>query len=192
MNMWIEIPGGVLIANNIAAFSKIFNRINRNDVKSVIEFGSNVGINLEAIKHLLPKLEDVSAIEINQKASEILVKENRANKVYNKSILDFIPDYKRDFVLISGVLIHINPDELQQVYSKLYETSLSYICIREYYNPSPVEVLYRGNEGKLFKRDFAGEIMDRYPDLKLIDYGFNYHRDNAFPLDDLTWFLLKK
>jgi len=35
-------------------------------------------------------------------------------------------------------------------------------------------------------------MMDTYPDLKLVDYGFIYHRDTQFPADDLTWFLLKK
>jgi hypothetical protein len=44
----------------------------------------------------------------------------------------------------------------------------------------------------LFKRDFAGEMLERYPDLELIDYGFVYKRDNNFPQDDITWFLLKK
>lgn len=31
-----------------------------------------------------------------------------------------------------------------------------------------------------------------FPDCKLEDYGFVYHRDNNFPLDDITWFLMKK
>ena len=66
------------------------------------------------------------------------------------------------------------------------------ICIIEYYNKTPVEVPYRGHKGKLFKRDFAGEILDRHEDLMLADYGFVYHRDNNFPQDDLNWFLLEK
>ncbi len=113
-------------------------------------------------------------------------------RVYHSSILDFQPDEKRDFVLIKGVLIHINPDELQNVYDLLYKSCNKYICIAEYYNPSPTEVRYRGHEGKLFKRDFAGEIMDKFSDLNLVDYGFVYHRDNNFPQDDITWFLLEK
>jgi len=44
----------------------------------------------------------------------------------------------------------------------------------------------------LFKRDFAGEMLDRYPALKLLDYGFVYRRDPLFPQDDMTWFLLEK
>ena len=62
----------------------------------------------------------------------------------------------------------------------------------EYYNPKPVSINYRGHKDKLFKRDFAGEIMNKYKSLKLVDYGFVYHGDGSFPQDDLTWFLLKK
>jgi spore coat polysaccharide biosynthesis protein SpsF len=171
-------------------FSQILK--NTSGIKSVIEFGSNIGYNLIAIKRLLPIL-DVSAVEINTKAVEILKRRFDNNiKVYNQSILDFNIDGKRDLVLVKGVLIHINPDELKDVYRKIYESSKKYIIVCEYYNPQPIEVNYRGNTGKLFKRDFAGEILDQYKDLELIDYGFVYHRDKIFPGDDFTWFLLKK
>ena len=91
-----------------------------------------------------------------------------------------------------GVLIHINPERLLDVYKRLYKFSDEYICIAEYYNPSPVTIPYRGHNNKLFKRDFAGELMSIYPDLQLIDYGFSYHKDPVFPQDDITWFLMKK
>lgn len=112
--------------------------------------------------------------------------------VFNGSILDWESDDKFDLSLIKGVLIHINPDLLADVYQKLYDASAWYILIAEYYNPTPVTVKYRGHEGRLFKRDFAGEMLDKYPDLGLVDYGFVYHRDRAFPQDDCTWFLLEK
>ena len=63
--------------------------------------------------------------------------------------------------------------------------------IAEYYNPSPVGIDYRGYKDKLFKRDFAGEMLDGYQDLKLVNYGFCYHR-GTFPQDDISWFLLEK
>ena len=44
---------------------------------------------------------------------------------------------------------------------------------------------------KLFKRDFAGEFIKKFKKIKLIDYGFIYHRDKL-PQDDVTWFLLQK
>jgi len=39
---------------------------------------------------------------------------------------------------------------------------------------------------------FCGEIMGRYPDLRLVDYGFAYRRGSSFPQADITWFLLEK
>ena len=62
----------------------------------------------------------------------------------------------------------------------------------EYYNPTPIEVTYRGHAGKLFKRDFAGATLDKCPDWRWVGYGLVYHRDPDFPQDDLTWFLLEK
>jgi hypothetical protein len=62
----------------------------------------------------------------------------------------------------------------------------------EYYNPAPVIVHYRGHADRLFKRDFAGELMEQW-NLRLIDYGFAYRRDKYLPYqDDVTWFLLEK
>jgi len=78
------------------------------------------------------------------------------------------------------------------VYQKLYDASSKYLLICEYYNPSPVTVTYRGHNDRLFKRDFAGELLDTFPDLRLVDYGFAYKRDTSFPQDDITWFLLEK
>jgi pseudaminic acid biosynthesis-associated methylase len=94
--------------------------------------------------------------------------------------------------MIKGVLIHINPDMLESVYAKLYDSSNKYILIAEYYNPTPVSISYRGHNDRLFKRDFAGEMLDKYNDLRLTDYGFLYHRDNYFLQDDINWFLLEK
>jgi spore coat polysaccharide biosynthesis protein SpsF len=177
-----------LISANIALFSKILSRTS--NIQSVIEFGSNIGLNLIAIKQLLPESE-LSAIEINEKAVSILNKLGWV-KVYHKSILEFKCDYPREFVFTKAVLIHMNPEVLSQVYDKLYEASRKYICIAEYYNPTQTEITYRGHKARLFKRDFAGDLLNRFSDLKLIDYGFVYHGDTNFPQDDISWFLLAK
>ena len=115
------------------------------------------------------------------------------DNIYHQSILDFTPLRKKyDLVLIKGVLIHIDPDELFNVYEKLYQSCGRYLLIAEYYNPVPVEVKYRGHEEKLFKRDFASEFLEKYDDMKLVDYGFVWRKDPNFPQDDITWFLLEK
>ena len=181
--------GEKLLASNLNFFTKALK--STQDVKTCIEFGANIGMNIKALKLLYPE-QDHHAIEINSDAvaelQNILPKDN----IFEGSILDFNPKKVFDLTLISGVLIHINPDELVNVYDKLVASSSKYLLVAEYYNPSPVTVPYRGHTDRLFKRDFAGEIMDRHPIMKLIDYGFAYRKDPNFPKDDITWFLMEK
>lgn len=177
-----------IIAGNINLFSKILNHTN--DIKSVLELGANVGLNLVALKSLLPN-SCYTAVEINESAYKYLKKYKWIN-AYNTSIANFNSRRKYNFVFTKGVLIHINPNQIKEVYKKLYSLSDKYILIAEYYNPSLVTINYRGFENKLFKRDFAGELLRIYKDLKLVNYGFSYHLDNNFPQDDITWFLLQK
>lgn len=177
------------LAANISLFCKALGHAR--NLKSCIEFGANIGLNLRALQALYPGMEQ-HAVEINQAAADKLGTVIAEKNVFRASILDFMPQRTWDLVLIKGVLIHINPDTLGAVYQVMHRSSHRYICLVEYYNPTPVEVAYRGQTGKLFKRDFAGEILDRYPDLRLVDYGFVYHRDPNFPQDDSTWFLMEK
>ncbi|MGR3278178.1 pseudaminic acid biosynthesis-associated methylase [Acaryochloris marina NIES-2412] len=180
--------GADSIAANIALFSKILSRTDQ--VNSVLELGANLGLNLHALKALRPSAM-FSAVEINNKAIEHL-QQLKWLQSYHQSLLEFQAKSEYDLVLIKGVLIHINPDFLDKVYNLLYQASGKYILVIEYFNPVPVEVTYRGHKNKLFKRDFAGDLLDKHPDLKLVDYGFSYHRDPNFPQDNTTWFLMKK
>lgn len=176
------------IAGYISHFSDVLKRIPK--VDSIIEFGCNRGMNLQALHHLLPNTS-LHGVEINEKAYNIANALEFTN-IIKGSIIDIELPQKYDLTLIKGVLIHINPESLPDVYQRLYQYSNKYICIAEYYNPVPVEIPYRGHAEKLYKRDFAGEMLDMYPDLKLIDYGFTYHRDSKYMHDDLNWFILEK
>jgi pseudaminic acid biosynthesis-associated methylase len=178
-----------LLGSNISFLARMLSRCA--GAKSLIEFGANIGMNLRAIRTLLPDVE-LDAIEINEAAVKELRAWGGANQIHHGSILNFRPDRTWDIVLIKGVLIHINPDFLPLVYESLFHSSNRYILVVEYYNPTPVEVIYRGHAGKLFKRDFAGELLDKYPSLCVVDYGFVWRRDPVFPQDDATWFVLEK
>ncbi len=180
----------ILLASKIGWLSKVLSCIPGGGLRTCLELGSNTGLNLRALHLLLPKLES-TAVEINAKAAAECAK-IPGNKVLNESILNLSLETTFDLTFTSGVLIHINPSELPNVYQSLYQHSQRYILINEYYNPTPVEVTYRGNKDRLFKRDFAGEFMDMFPDVKLLNYGFCYHRDMNFPMDDNTWFLMEK
>ena len=178
-----------LLAANLSLFSDILQKTG--PIDSVLELGCNVGMNLMALELLAPKIS-ISGIDINQKAIDELKKEKPDYNLYQQSIIDSLNVDIADLTFTKGVLIHINPEKLNDVYENLYEKSNKFICINEYYNPSPVTINYRGHDDRLFKRDFCGEMMDKYSDLKLVDYGFGYRRDPVFQQDDMTWFLLEK
>jgi pseudaminic acid biosynthesis-associated methylase len=177
-----------LVESNRALFAKILSRAQ--GVTSAIEFGANIGNNLHALRDLLPQGE-LHAVEINATAAAEIQAWGEAT-VEVASLLDFDPSRQWDLSFTKGVLIHLPPHALPDIYDKLVAASSRYVMVCEYYNPSPVEVSYRGHEHALFKRDFAGEILDAHPELALVDYGFTYHRDPLYPLDDSTWFLMEK
>jgi spore coat polysaccharide biosynthesis protein SpsF len=178
-----------LLASNINFFASSLEKIQ--PIKSCIEFGANIGMNIKALKSLYPTIE-AHGIEINNEAAHQLGETVPKNQIYNSSILDFLPTRQWELVLAKTVLIHIEPNSLPSVYEKLVRSTSRYLLVAEYYSPKPVEVSYRGHSDRLFKRDFAGEILETYDELQLIDYGFSYHRDPNHPQDDINWFLMEK
>jgi len=177
-----------LLDSNRALFDKILSKTD--SVTSAIEFGANIGNNLRALRDLLPACE-MHSVEINEAAAAEIVAWGGAT-VEVASLMDFETSRQWDLSFTKGVLIHLPPQMLPSVYDKLVAASSRYVMVCEYYNPTPVEVSYRGHEHALFKRDFAGEILDAHPELRLVGYGFTYHRDPEHPLDDSTWFLMEK
>ncbi|MBE8998092.1 MULTISPECIES: pseudaminic acid biosynthesis-associated methylase [unclassified Nostoc] len=159
-------------------------------VQTICELGANQGHNLQAIANLSRNFQ-LTGVELNETAIAEL---GRIPGVQARqgSIQEFETDKQFDLVFTCGVLIHINPDELPLVYQKIYDISCRYILINEYYSTLPVEINYRGNTGKLFKRDFASEIMEYHRNkLLVLDYGFLWKKMNLY-WDDTNWFLMEK
>ena len=179
-----------MVATNLNTFCNAL-KYAGGGIKSVIEIGANIGMNLKALQLLYPGIH-LKGVEINSDAAKRLADVIGENNVFEGSIFDYPNQEKVDLAIAKGVLIHINPGKLQGVYEMLYQASKRFILLAEYYNPTPVAITYRGHADRLFKRDFAGEMLDKYPDLRLVDYGFVYHRDPSFPDDDTNWFLLEK
>lgn len=177
------------IAANLAFFGRALKSAGR--VESLTELGPNIGLNLTALQRLLPAAS-LRGVEISDSAIDKLKENVPGVDAVRSSILDWEPEERSDLVFTKGVLIHINPDALPTVYDKIHEGSRKYILLAEYFNPVPEMIPYRGHENRLYKRDFAGEMLDRFPDLALRDYGFAWRRDPLFPQGDLTWFLLEK
>lgn len=175
-----------LFAAHLTMFRDILRRVET--VESVCELGANYGLDMMILHTLVPRAE-LTGVEINHKAAEALARLPYV-KAVESSIYQVQLAQQYDMVLSKGVAMYQDEDVLEDYYHILYSLSKRYIVLCEYYNPTPMEIPYRGI--KLYKRDFAGELMDRYPDLKLLDYGFQYHRDYLFPVDDYTWFVLEK
>ncbi len=175
------------VLNNKIFFLKIFKK---KKINSVLELGANIGYNILAIKKIFRKLKNITCVEINNFAYKELIKIKGINAT-NDSLIKFQSKKKYELVFTKGVLIHLNPNSLKNVYKKMGKFSSKYVLIAEYYNPTPTKVNYRGNKNKLFKRDFAQEFLKENEKFKLIDYGFTYRKDK-YPQDDLTWFLFRR
>lgn len=195
-SFWESEDGDAYIERNISAslhaanlkfFSEIFKSMGEVP-QAVLELGANVGMNYRAISALNPSL-DYTGVEVNKKAFEAL--RALGCESIHSSIEDFQTAKSFDFVFTKGVLIHLNPESLQSTYEKMVSSSRKWLLVAEYYSPRPEAIEYRGRKDLLFKRDFAGELLDRFPDLHLHSYGFAYHR-GPFPQDDISWFVLKK
>ena len=169
-------------------FADILRRTGK--ITSVCELGANTGENLRAIRSVNPKLR-LTGVEINPEANRVLssIPDVDAHCV---AIQDFKTATRYDLVFTAGVLIHIAPVDLPDVYDKIYALSARYVLLNEYFNPTPVEVEYRGHSGKLFKRDFAGDFMERYVNqVTVAGYGFLWKKVEP-AWDDTTWTLFEK
>ena len=124
--------GANLLASNLALFNQALRSARKPE--SCIEFGANIGMNLRALKLLYPSQQQFG-IEINKDAATELRKHLPSENVFQTSILDFSPQHTFDLVLIKGVLIHMNPEYLPQIYETLYQSTGRYLLVCEYYNP---------------------------------------------------------
>ncbi len=179
--------GQGLISSNLRLFAEVLDRMGT-DPRSIFEIGANIGMNLEALRMLLPEAS-IQALEINEKAHHAL--ERKGFAAERGSILDFDGNQTYDFVFTKGVLIHIEPGKLQTVYRKIASLAAEWLLIAEYYDPNPVALDYRGHKHRLFKRDFAGEFLDENKDFELWAHGFRYRRV-SLDRDDTHWFLIRR
>src|SRR5450830_595822 len=115
--------GAEIIAANTSLFAKILDKTS--GIGSVIEFGANIGLNLCALKWLLPNAK-FTGVEINEKAVTALKKHGFVDVVH-QSIVDCEVPVQHELAFTKTVLIHIAPEFLPAVYDKLYASSSRYI-----------------------------------------------------------------
>jgi pseudaminic acid biosynthesis-associated methylase len=133
----------------------------------ILEVGCNVGNQLTVLREM--GYRELYGIEIQKYALEQA--RNKLPEVHFAEASAFeipYPDNYFDVVFTSGVLIHIAPDDLPRALDEIHRCASQYIWGFEYYSPQTVEVKYRGNEGLLWKMDYAKFYLDRFSDLSLV------------------------
>lgn len=174
------------------AFKQMLNGL---EIKSILEVGSSIGLNLHFIKETLNKDVKVYAVEPNKKAYERLISNRTVlnlAKAWNCDVYNIpLDDSSIDFVFTAGVLVHISPERLGRATDEIVRIARKYVLCIEYFSHTPISVKYRGRKGLLFKRDFGKYYLDRFPDIKCIRYGFLWQ--NEFKIfDNLNWWLFER
>jgi len=153
----------------VSRTSQINEFLSNINVDRILEVGSNIGIQLLYLRR--KGFKKLYGIEINRYAIEKSkeVTNGRAIDIIEGSALDipFKDDYF-DLVFTSEALIHISPNDINQVLDEIYRTTKKYIWGSEFYSEKYTEVNYRGYNNLLWKTNFAQLYLDRFPDLKLI------------------------
>lgn len=133
----------------------------------ILEVGCNTGQQLEALQR--QGFTQLYGVELQwyavEKAKSLLQNIN----IIQGSGFD-LPFKDRFFQVVctNGVLIHIAPDDLPKIMGEMYRCSARYIMGFEYYAPQTTAINYRGNEGFLWKANYAQLFLDRFPDLRLV------------------------
>ena len=165
------------------------------EIESVLEVGSNIGLNLVFINKLLKEKVKTFAVEPNKKAYDKLTANKDItglHKAWNWDAFQLpLDDASIDLVFTSGVLIHIDPKNLGRATDEIVRVSRKHVLCMEYFSPTPEEKRYRGHEGLLFKRDFGAFYLDRFTFLKCIGYGFLWKRELPI-FDNVNWWLFEK
>jgi len=161
-------------------------------IASYLECGCNIGRNIEQLAAVIPGASK-SVIEISRPAFEIVTSRFSFVHAFNGPILDSQFEAESfDLVFTVGVLIHINPEQLIANMTKIYRYSSRFVLFGEYFNRTPITIEYRGEQNRLFKRDFGKLFLETFP-VELVDYGFFWgHIYDTAGFGDVTWWLFKK
>lgn len=176
---------------NLGQRAAVWSLLIPKECQSVLEVGSNVGANLEAIAQI--SACELYACEPNDRAREILESTGLcAPHHVTGDTADQIkfPDKVADLVFTSGVLIHVPPDKLLPSMREIHRCARKWIVCGEYFAPSEEMVKYRGHDGAMWRRDYGGLYLDNFPDLRCVKTFFAWSRQTG--LDNLLFWLLEK
>ena len=143
----------------------------------ILEVGCNTGMQLVNLRKL--GFKNLTGIDVSKSGLSIAKKNLPETNLKEASALDIpFSDNEFDLVFTSGVLIHINPNNLDKVIDEVYRTSKKYIWCYEYFSEKLEEIEYRGNKNMLWKNNFLKLFLDKYPNLKIVKEKKLKYKDN--------------
>ena len=107
---------------------------------SILELGCNVGSIIRILDGM--GFTNVTGIDVNQKAINIIARKHYNYKFECTSIEDYEPGRTFDLVYTSGVLIHQDPRLLDVIVQKMERLSSKWIFGFEYYAPQFEKIDY--------------------------------------------------
>jgi spore coat polysaccharide biosynthesis protein SpsF len=160
---------------------------------SYLEVGCNAGWNMRAIREGYDSNDpgfEISGVDVNvlalqqAKSAGLHVEECPA-----KRIVDIFGEGVADMVFTVGVLIHIPPEDLDEVLDQMIKVSKRHILVAEYYAAEERGITYQGHADLLWKRPW-----DKLLEAKELSLALRGELDakDGFDKNGLTYFLFEK
>jgi pseudaminic acid biosynthesis-associated methylase len=132
----------------------------------VLEVGCNIGLQLRLLERANPGLE-FHGLEPQPYALEQARAHSPGMHFHQGTAFALpFPDRSFDLVMTHGVLIHIHPKDLPRAIGEIHRVSRRYILCHEYFAPDTVEIKYHGQQGLLWKTDFAKRYRELQPGMR--------------------------
>lgn len=128
----------------------------------ILEVGTNIGLQLRILREM--GFENLYGIDVHEYAVRRCRREAPELNVVEGDALD-IP-FKDDFfdlVFTNETLVTIPPEHVERAMDEIVRCSRRCIWGLEHYDDEYTEIEYRGRDEMLWKTDFPGMYLDRYP-----------------------------
>jgi len=163
--------------------------LERLELDSILEIGSNYGGKLRALHDINPQWK-LLGIEPNRHARQLAQDKWPDIPIVEATIFNNpLPSNSFDLSFTANVLQHIALRDLPRAIGQIYRISSRYILTIEYYAYQETEILYCGNHNALWKRDWMKHFLSLFPTLRLLRTGF-WDKNDGF--DDSNWWLWEK
>jgi pseudaminic acid biosynthesis-associated methylase len=153
----------------------------------ILEVGANLGVQLQMLQQM--GFGNLYGIELQGYAVEQAKQSTTGINLIQGDAFDVpFKDGFFDLVFTSGVLIHINPDDIAVALDEIHRCSRRYIWGMEYFAEDYANVEYHGDTALLWKTNFAKLYLDRFRDLRMVreeryKYLENNNQDAMFLLE---------